>query len=158
MHKLGAVLPSRHLLLLLVDPHRHAASRAKQKHLNTNNNNNHPKQSFSLGFSTLREKFFFKLRSRFLISQEKLFCVLENVLPYINLPLGPNRISKTEERPKATEKKDLSIFFWIKVGHLLSEFAIEFTSELCCRILLSKVTNKLSKSWCRMWIKSEFRQ
>ena len=111
MHKLGAVLPSRHLLLLLVDPHRHAASRAKQKHLNTNNNNNHPKQSFSLGFSTLREKFFFKLRSRFLISQEKLFCVLENVLPYINLPLGPNRISKTEERPKATEKKDLLIFF-----------------------------------------------
>ena len=31
-----------------------------------------------------------------------------------------------------------------KVHHLLSEFAIEFASELCCRILLSKVTNKLS--------------
>ena len=27
-----------------------------------------------------------------------------------------------------------------KVGHLLSDFAIEFASELCCRILLSKVT------------------
>ena len=83
MHKLGAVLPSRHLLLLLVDPHRHAASRAKQKHLNTNNNNNNnsfkitPNKAPSLGFSTLREKFFFKLRSCFLISQEKLFCVLE---------------------------------------------------------------------------------
>ena len=40
----------------------------------------------------------------------------------------------------------------IKVGHLLSEFAIEFTSELWCRILLSKVTNKLSESWCRMHV------
>ena len=110
MHKLGAVLPSRHLLLvllLLVDPHRHAASRAKQKHLNTNNNNNHPKQSFSLGFSTLREKFFFKLRSRFLISQEKLFCVCWN----IHKPLGPNRIFKTEERAKATKNKDCQFFF-----------------------------------------------
>lgn len=113
MHKLGAVLPSRHLLLvllLLVDPHRHAASRAKQKHLNTNNNNNHPKQSFSLGFSTLREKFFFKLRSRFLISQEKLFCVLENVLPYINFQ-GPIGFPKLRREPKATKNKDLSIFF-----------------------------------------------
>ena len=35
-----------------------------------------------------------------------------------------------------------------KVGHLLSEFAIEFASELWCRILLSKDTNKLSESWC----------
>ena len=36
----------------------------------------------------------------------------------------------------------------IKLGHLLSEFAIEFASELCCRILLSKVTNKVSESRC----------
>ena len=33
--------------------------------------------------------------------------------------------------------------FIIKVGHLLSEFAIEFASELSCRILLSKVTRRL---------------
>ena len=92
---------------LCVDRHGHAASRAKQKHLNTNNNNNHPKQSFSLGFSTLREKFFFKLRSRFLISQEKLFCVCWN----IHKPLGPNRIFKTEERAKATKNKDWQFFF-----------------------------------------------
>ena len=120
MHKLGAVLPSRHLLLvllLLVDPHRHAASRAKQKHLNTNNNNNHPKQSFSLGFSTLREKFFFKLRSRFLISQEKLFCVCWN----IHKPLGPNRIFKTEERAKATKNKDCQFFFFSVLALFVSK-------------------------------------
>ena len=34
-----------------------------------------------------------------------------------------------------------------KVGHLLSEFSIEFALELWCQILLSKVTNKLSESW-----------
>ena len=46
----------------------------------------------------------------------------------------------------------------IKAGHLLSEFAIEFVSELWCPILLSKVTNKVSESRCRMWIESGFRQ
>ena len=46
----------------------------------------------------------------------------------------------------------------IKVGHLLSEFVIEFVSELWCRILLSKVTTKVSELRCRMWIESGFRQ
>ena len=46
----------------------------------------------------------------------------------------------------------------IKVGHLLSEFAIEFALELWCRMLLSKVTNKLSELWGRMWIESKFRK
>ena len=40
------------------------------------------------------------------------------------------------------------IIMYNKVHHLLSEFAIEFATELCCQILLSKVTNKLSESWC----------
>ena len=39
-----------------------------------------------------------------------------------------------------------------KVGHLLSEFLIEFALELWCQILLSKVTNKLSESWRRMHV------
>ena len=46
----------------------------------------------------------------------------------------------------------------IKVGHLLSEFAIEFALELWCRMLLSKVTNKLSELWGRMQIESKFRK
>ena len=46
----------------------------------------------------------------------------------------------------------------IRVGHLLSEFLIEFVSELWCRILLSKVTTKVSELRCRMWIESGFRQ
>ena len=39
-----------------------------------------------------------------------------------------------------------------KVGHLLSEFSIKFALELWCRISFSKVTNKLSESWCRMHV------
>jgi len=52
----------------------------------------------------------------------------------------------------------LNVFKYIKVGHLLSEFVIEFVSELWCRILLSKVTTKVSELRCRMWIESRFRQ
>ena len=65
--------------------------------------------------------------------------------------------------------------YWIdsfnKVGHLLleskSKLAIEFYDrilrlnfaiEFCDRILLSKVISKVSESWCRIWIKTEFRQ
>ena len=32
------------------------------------------------------------------------------------------------------------------------------TLEFAYRILLSKVTNKVSELWCRMWIESEFQQ
>ena len=49
-----------------------------------------------------------------------------------------------------TLKKHINSVY--KVGHLLSELAIEFASELWCQILLSKVTNKLSESWCQMHV------
>ena len=49
-----------------------------------------------------------------------------------------------------TLKKHINSVY--KVGHLLSELAIEFASELWCQILLSKVTNKLLEKWCRMHV------
>ena len=55
-----------------------------------------------------------------------------------------------------TLKKHINSVY--KVGHLLSELAIEFASELWCQILLSELTNKVSESRCRMWIESRFRQ
>ena len=89
-----------------------------------------------------------------------MFCrkLFMNVTNISNMKLVKNHKIKLILKQILKFTKVTNIYIDIKVGHLLSEFVIEFVSELRCRILLSKVATKVSELSCRMWIESRFRQ
>ena len=47
---------------------------------------------------------------------------------------------------------------YIMVGNLPSDLCWIWCRNFWCRILCNKFISKVSESWCRMWIESEFQQ